>query len=87
MKNVRERRIANPYAKSNTSQIKIPKLDDSDLDNLADDPDAFFDSAKNRAKFFGMEANELKATLTDYSTRKGIDNAAMIKSVITEIDW
>ena len=87
MKNVRERRVANPYAKFNTSQIKVPKLDDSDLDNLADDPDAFFAESKNRAKFFGMEATELKTTLADYSVRKGIDNAAMIKSVITEIDW
>ncbi|SFI74197.1 hypothetical protein [Celeribacter neptunius] len=81
------RKISNPYAAVKTTMIGLPKLEDSDLDLLADDPNAFFAEPGNRAKLFGMPADKLKLTLAEYGLRKGVDQAAMIKSVITEIDW
>lgn len=81
------RKIANPYAAVKMAKIGVPQLDEGDIDQLAEDPNAFFAEAGNRAKLFGMPADKLKLTLAEYGLRKGIDSAAMIKSVITEIEW
>lgn len=78
------RKIANPYA--SVSTLKVPELNKSDLDALVKDPDTFFANSDNRAKLFGMDASKLKQTLSEYRIREGIDAAAMLKTVITDID-
>ncbi|MDG6093982.1 hypothetical protein LOC54_02445 [Acetobacter sp. AN02] len=78
--------VKNPYSQSSSSKLSVPELTNADLSTLANDPDTFFESPANRAKFFGVSGDVLRRRLTDYGIKNGIDNAAMIKTIITVID-